>query len=61
LLTTQGFRDVIAMGNEAATTSTTSTLSCLNRWCPPPPPALAERMDNEGNVLLPLDSDAVRA
>ena len=62
LLTTQGFRDVIAMGNESRYDQYD-----LNIVLPEPLVPrhlrlpLPERMDNEGNVLLPLDSDAVRA
>jgi N-methylhydantoinase A len=62
LLTTQGFRDVIAMGNESRYDQYD-----LNIVLPEPlvPRHLrlpvAERLDNEGNVLLPLDAGAVRA
>jgi N-methylhydantoinase A len=62
LLTTQGFRDVIAMGNESRYDQYD-----LNIVLPEPLVPrhlrlpLPERMDNEGNVLLPLDSDAVQA
>jgi N-methylhydantoinase A len=62
LLTTQGFRDVIAMGNESRYDQYD-----LNIVLPEPLVPrhlrlpLPERMDNEGNVLLPLDGDAVRA
>ena len=62
LLTTQGFRDVIAMGNESRYDQYD-----LNIILPEPlvPRHLRlpipERLDNEGNVLLPLDIAAVRA
>jgi N-methylhydantoinase A len=62
LLTTQGFRDVIAMGNESRYDQYD-----LNIVLPEPlvPRHLRlpipERLDNEGNVLLPLDATAVRA
>ena len=61
LLTTQGFRDVIAMGNESRYDQYD-----LNIILPEPlvPRHLRlpipERLDNEGNVLLPLDIAAVR-
>ena len=61
LLTTQGFRDVIAMGNESRYDQYD-----LNIVLPEPlvPRHLRlpipERLDNEGNVLLPLD-DSRRA
>ncbi len=62
LITTQGFRDVIAMGNESRYDQYD-----LNIVLPEPlvPRHLRlpipERLDNEGNVLLPLDIAAVRA
>ncbi|MGC1409248.1 MAG: hydantoinase/oxoprolinase family protein [Acetobacteraceae bacterium] len=62
LLTTQGFRDVIAMGNESRYDQYD-----LNIVLPEPLVPrhlrlpLPERLDNEGNVLLPLDADAVHA
>jgi N-methylhydantoinase A len=62
LLTTQGFRDVIAMGNESRYDQYD-----LNIILPEPlvPRHLRlpipERLDNEGNILLPLDIAAVRA
>jgi len=62
LVTTQGFRDVLAMGNESRYDQYD-----LNIVLPEPlvPRYLRltvpERLDNEGNVLLPLDEDAVRA
>jgi N-methylhydantoinase A len=62
LLTTQGFRDVIAMGNESRYDQYD-----LNIVLPEPlvPRHLRlpipERLDNEGNILLPLDLAAVRA
>ena len=62
LLTTQGFRDVLAMGNESRYDQYD-----LNILLPQPlvPRHLRlpvpERLDNEGNVLIPLDEAAVRA
>jgi N-methylhydantoinase A len=62
LLTTEGFRDVIAMGNESRYDQYD-----LNIVLPEPlvPRRLRlpvpERLDNEGNVLLPLDVAGVRA
>ena len=62
LLTTQGFRDVIAMGNESRYDQYD-----LNIVLPEPLVprylrlSVPERLDNEGNVLLPLDIAAVRA
>src|SRR6202012_2751942 len=62
LLTTQGFRDVLAMGNESRYDQYD-----LNITLPQPlvPRHLRlrfpERRDNEGKVLLPLDEAAVRA
>ena len=62
LLTTQGFRDVIAMGNESRYDQYDLNIVLPEPLVPrhlrlPVP----ERLDNEGNVLLPLDSAAVRA
>ncbi len=62
LLTTQGFRDVLAMGNESRYDQYD-----LNIVLPRPlvPRHLrlpiSERLDNEGHVLLSLDTAAVRA
>jgi N-methylhydantoinase A len=62
LITTQGFRDVIAMGNESRYDQYD-----LNITLPEPlvPRHLRlvvpERLDNEGHALLPLDEAAVRA
>ncbi len=62
LLTTEGFRDVLAMGNESRYDQYD-----LNIVLPEPlvPRYLrlpvAERLDNEGTVLRPLDEAAVRA
>jgi N-methylhydantoinase A len=62
LVTTRGFRDVIAMGNESRYDQYD-----LNITLPEPlvPRYLRlgvpERLDNEGHVLLPLDEAAVRA
>ena len=61
LLTTQGFRDVIAMGNESRYDQYDLNIVLPEPLVPrhlrlPVP----ERLDNEGNVLLPLDADAVR-
>ena len=62
LLTTQGFRDVIAMGNESRYDQYDLNIVLPEPLVPrhlrlPVP----ERLDNEGNVLLPLDTGAVRA
>ncbi|HET7883214.1 MAG TPA: hydantoinase/oxoprolinase family protein [Acetobacteraceae bacterium] len=62
LLTTQGFRDVIAMGNESRYDQYDLNIVLPEPLVPrhlrlPVP----ERLDNEGNVLLPLDTAAVRA
>jgi N-methylhydantoinase A len=62
LITTRGFRDVIAMGNESRYDQYD-----LNITLPEPLVprylrlAVPERVDNEGRVLLPLDEAAVRA
>ena len=62
LITTDGFRDVLAMGNESRYDQYD-----LNIALPEPlvPRHLRltvpERLDNEGNILLPLDEAAVRA
>ena len=62
LVTTQGFRDVLAMGNESRYDQYD-----LNIVLPEPlvPRHLRlvvpERLDNEGRVLLPLDEGAMRA
>ena len=62
LITTQGFRDVIAMGNESRYDQYDLNIVLPEPLVPrhlrlPVP----ERLDNEGNVLLPLDEAAVRA
>jgi N-methylhydantoinase A len=62
LLTTQGFRDVIAMGNESRYDQYDLNIVLPEPLVPrhlrlPVP----ERLDNDGNVLLPLDVAAVRA
>jgi N-methylhydantoinase A len=62
LLTTQGFRDVIAMGNESRYDQYDLNIVLPEPLVPrhlrlPVP----ERLDNEGNILLPLDVAAVRA
>jgi len=62
LLTTQGFRDVLAMGNESRYDQYD-----LNIVLPRPLVprhlrlAISERLDNEGHVLVPLDAAEVRA
>eukprot|EP01037_Dinobryon_pediforme_P010887 gene10887-10969_t len=62
LITTEGFRDVLALGNESRYDQYD-----LNITLPEPlvPRHLRltvpERLDNEGNILLPLDESAVRA
>src|SRR5580700_6336984 len=62
LLTTQGFRDVLAMGNESRydqyDLNITLPQPLVPRHLRLPVP---ERLDNEGNVLVPLDTAAVRA
>jgi N-methylhydantoinase A len=62
LLTTQGFRDVLAMGNESRydqyDLNITLPQPLVPRHLRLPVP---ERLDNEGSVLLPLDEAAVRA
>jgi len=62
LLTTQGFRDVLAMGNESRYDQYDLNIALPQPLVPrhlrlPVP----ERLDNEGNVLIPLDEAAVRA
>ncbi|MBX6374550.1 MAG: hydantoinase/oxoprolinase family protein [Acetobacteraceae bacterium] len=61
LLTTEGFRDVLAMGNEARYDQYDLNIELPQplvprRWRLPVP----ERLDNEGKVLRPLDEEAVR-
>ncbi|MBW8270737.1 hydantoinase/oxoprolinase family protein [Caldovatus aquaticus] len=61
LLTTEGFRDVLAMGNEARYDQYDLNIELPQplvprRWRLPVP----ERLDNEGRVLRPLDEEAVR-
>ena len=62
LITTQGFRDVIAMGNESRYDQYDLNIvlpePLVPRYLRLPIP---ERLDNEGNILLPLDSAAVQA
>ena len=59
LITTQGFRDVIAMGNESRYDQYDLNIvlpePLVPRYLRLPIP---ERLDNEGNILLPLDSAA---
>jgi len=62
LITTQGFRDVIAMGNESRYDQYDLNITLPEPLVPrhlrlPVP----ERLDNEGEVLLPLDEAALRA
>jgi N-methylhydantoinase A len=62
LVTTQGFRDVLAMGNESRYDQYDLNIVLPEPLVPrhlrlPVP----ERLDNEGNVLKPLDEAAVRA
>src|SRR6195952_3644532 len=62
LVTTQGFRDVLALGNE-------SRYDQYDLGIPLPQPlvprhlrlTVPERLDNEGHILRPLDEDAVRS
>jgi N-methylhydantoinase A len=61
LLTTEGFRDVLALGNESRYDQYDLNITLPQplvprRWRLPVP----ERLDNEGKVLLPLDEGAVR-
>ena len=62
LITTTGFRDVLAMGNESRYDQYDLNIvlpePLVPRYLRLPVP---ERLDNEGNVLLPLDERAVRA
>ena len=62
LITTQGFRDVLAMGNESRYDQYDLNIVLPEPLVPrhlrlPVP----ERLDNEGKIKLPLDEDAVRA
>jgi N-methylhydantoinase A len=62
LLTTEGFRDVLAMGNESRYDQYDLNIVLPEPLVPrhlrlPVP----ERLDNEGNILRPLDEAAVRA
>ena len=62
LVTTEGFRDVLAMGNESRYDQYDLNIILPEPLVPrhlrlPVP----ERLDNEGNILRPLDEDAVRA
>jgi N-methylhydantoinase A len=61
LLTTEGFRDVLALGNESRYDQYDLNITLPQplvprRWRLPVP----ERLDNEGRVLLPLGEGAVR-
>ena len=62
LITTEGFRDVLALGNESRYDQYDLNIvlpePLVPRYLRLPVP---ERLDNEGNVLLPLDEDAVLA
>ena len=60
--TTEGFRDVLALGNESRYDQYDLESTCREplvprRWRLP----VAERLDDTGKVLLPLDEAAVRA
>jgi N-methylhydantoinase A len=62
LLTTEGFRDVLALGNESRYDQYDLNIELPQplvprRWRLTVP----ERLDNEGRVLLPLDEAALRA
>ena len=61
LLTTEGFRDVLALGNESRYDQYDLNIALPQplvprRWRLPVP----ERLDNEGRVLLPLDEAVLR-
>src|ERR1700690_3811418 len=62
LITTEGFRDVIAMGNESRYDQYDLNIvlpePLVPRWLRLPVP---ERLDNAGKVLKPLDDACVRA
>src|ERR1700760_3545044 len=62
LITTEGFRDVIAMGNESRYDQYDLNIvlpePLVPRYLRLPVP---ERLDNTGQILLPLDEAAVRA
>ncbi|MBV9812060.1 MAG: hydantoinase/oxoprolinase family protein, partial [Acetobacteraceae bacterium] len=62
LLTTEGFRDVLALGNESRYDQYDLNIvlpePLVPRYLRLPVP---ERLDNEGNVLLPLDEASVSA
>src|SRR5579871_1151433 len=62
LITTEGFRDVLVMRNESRYDQYDLNIvlpePLVPRYLRLPVP---ERLDNEGNVLLPLDERAVRA
>ncbi len=62
LITTDGFRDVLAMGNESRYDQYDLNIvlpePLVPRYLRLPVP---ERLDNEGKILLPLDEAAVRA
>ena len=62
LVTTEGFRDVLAMGNESRYDQYDLNIvlpePLIPRHLRLPVP---ERLDNEGNILRALDEDAVRA
>ncbi len=62
LITTEGFRDVIAMGNESRydqyDLNITLPEPLVPRYLRLPVP---ERLDNTGQILRPLDENAVRA
>ncbi len=62
LVTTQGFRDVLALGNESRYDQYDLNIALpqplVPRYLRLPVP---ERLDNEGRVLLPLDEHAVLA
>ncbi|MFL5289765.1 MAG: hydantoinase/oxoprolinase family protein [Rhodopila sp.] len=62
LVTTEGFRDVIAMGNESRYDQYDLNIvlpePLVPRYLRLPVP---ERLDNMGKILLPLDEEAVRA
>ena len=62
LITTEGFRDILEMGTEQRYDIYDLFLRYPEAAGAAPPPARSpERMDRDGNVVAPLDLEAVRA